>query len=329
MIMKRYLLVLLLPLFTLCANAGDPVEIEGIYYYLESNPDVAEVTKGSNSWYSGDIIIPETVTYEGEKYSVTSIGDCAFQNFYDLTSVNIPNSVTSIGTMAFQKCTGLTSVNIPNSVTSIGSNAFQNCSALTSVNIPNSVTQIGLGVFYGCSNLTSITIPNSFTSINDFFFANCGLTSVTIPNSVTSIRSCAFSDCKNLTDVYCLAENVPHTSPDTFDWSPIDQATLHVPEQSIDAYKAASPWNKFKNIVGDATGITRIHSNSVQVQQENGYITVEGVEDGTVVSVYDIKGVQIGSSLVEGGKVSIPTNLQTGNIAIVKIKDKSIKITIK
>ena len=324
--MKRFLLVLLLPLFTFSANADDPVEIEGIYYYLESNPNEAEVTH-SNS-YSGDIIIPETVTYEGEQYKVTSIGDIAFQNCYDLTSVNIPNGVTSIGTMAFQNCSALTSVTIPNTLTTIGSAAFMNCSGLTSVTIPNSVTKISLGAFNGCKKLTSITIPNGLTSIEEFVFSSTGLTSVTIPNSVTSIGDAAFQWSK-LTDVYCMAENVPHTSPDTFDWSSIDQATLHVPEQSIDAYKAVSPWNQFKSIVGDATGITRIHHNSVQVQQENGHITVEGVEEGTAVSVYDIKGVQIGSAIVEGGKVSIPTNLQTGNIAIVKIKDKSIKVTIK
>lgn len=350
MIMKRFLLVLFLPLFTLCANADDPVEIEGIYYYLESNPNVAEVTNVSNSWYSGDIIIPETVTYEGEQYKVTSIGDIAFQNCYDLTSVNIPNGVTSIGTMAFQKCTGLISVTMPNSLISIGWSAFMNCSALTSVTIPNSVITIGYGAFNGCSNLTSITIPNGLTSIDDFVFASTGLTSITVPNSVTSIGDAAFlycpltsltigsgvtsinhsfTSCQILADVYCMAENVPHTSPDTFDWSSIGQATLHVPEQSIDAYKAASPWNKFGTIVSDATGITRIHNDPVQVHHDNGHITVEGVEEGTAVSVYDIKGVQIGSAIVEGGKVSIPTNLQTGNIAIVKIKDKSIKVTIK
>ena len=301
--MKRYLLVLLLPLFTLSANADDPVEIEGIYYYLESNPNEAEVTH-SNS-YSGDIIIPETVTYEGEQYKVTSIGDIAFQNCYDLTSVNIPNGVTSIGTMA-----------------------FQNCSALTSVTIPNSVTKISLGAFNGCKQLTSITIPNGLTSIEEFVFSSTGLTSVTIPNSVTSIGDAAFQWSK-LTDVYCMAEKVPNTFPNAFDGSLNESSTLHVPDQSLDAYKAASPWNQFGNIVGDATGITRIHNDPVQVHHDNGHITVEGVEEGTAVSVYDIKGVQIGSAIVEGGKVFIPTNLQTGNIAIVKIKDKSIKVTIK
>ena len=325
--MKRYLLVLLLPLFTFSANADDPVEIKGIYYYLLSETNVAKVTNNPN-YYSGEVVIPETVTYEGVKYSVTSIGDTAFENCYDLTSVTIPNGVTSIGIAAFLGCTDLTSVTIPNTVTTIGWSAFQDCKSLTSVNIPDGLTSINSSVF-GSTGLTSVTVPNSVTSIGDFAFQNCPLTSIIIGSGVTSIFEYSFIHCQKLTDVYCMAENVPHTSPDTFDWSSIDQATLHVPEQSIDAYKAVSPWNQFKSIVGDATGITRIHHNSVQVQQENGHITVEGVEEGTAVSVYDIKGVQIGSAIVEGGKVSIPTNLQTGNIAIVKIKDKSIKVTIK
>ena len=283
MIMKRYLLLIFLPLFTLCANAQDYAEIDGIYYYLDSNSNVAAVAGDTNFRYSGDFIIPETVTYEGEKYTVTKINISAFRGCSDLTSVTIPNSVTTIESLAFANC----------------------------------------------SSLTSVIIPSSITLINGHVFWNSGLTTVTIPNSVTSIDQSAFTSCKNLTDVYCLAENVPQTDSSAFIFSPIDQATLHVPEQSIDAYKAVFPWSGFKSIVGDATGVKRIRNSSVQVQQENGYITVEGVEEGTVVSVYDIKGVQIGSSLVEGGKVSIPTNLQTGNIAVVKIKDKSIKVTIK
>lgn len=328
--MNKRLLILLLPLFTLCASADDAIEINGIYYYLGSNPNVAEVTNVSNFWYSGDIIIPETVTYEGKKYSVTSISNCAFQNCYDLTSVIIPNSVTSIGALAFQKCSRLTSVTIPNSVTSIGSSAFQDCSGLSSVTISNSVTTINLATFHGCKKLTSVTIPNSVTSIGAYAFTGTGLTSIIIPNSVTSIGDAAFMSCSlTMNVVYCMAEKVPHTFPNAFDWSPIDKSTLHVPEQSLDAYKAASPWNKFKNIVGDATGITKIQNNPVQIHHENGNLIVEGVEDGTVVSVYDIKGVQIASAMIEGGRVSIPTNQQNTNIAIVKINGNSIKVITK
>jgi len=132
---------------------------------------------------------------------VKNIGDSAFYNKLNMTSVTIPNSVISIGNQAFLFCRYLTSVTIPNSVTSIGYHAFNGCIRLTSVTIPNSVTSIGIGAFYDTA-LTTITIPNSVTSIESLTFFSCdGLTSITIPNSVTSIGSQAFQNCSSLTSV--------------------------------------------------------------------------------------------------------------------------------
>ena len=183
-------------------------KVDGIYYDLNNEDKTASVTymglysSNNKDAYVGNIIIPESTTYNGTTYSVTSIGKYAFQNCSGLTSVTIPNSVTSIGEYAFYNCSGLTSVTIPNSVTSIGYNAFADCSGLTSVTIPNSVTSIGSSAFSSCSKLTSVTIPNSVTSIGRFTFERCsGLTSVTIPNSVTSIGEFAFSHCSGLTSV--------------------------------------------------------------------------------------------------------------------------------
>ena len=133
---------------------------------------------------------------------VTSIGSSAFRDCQNLTSVTIPNTVTSIGQSAFQQCFSLTSLTIPNSVTSIGDYAFSSCWGLTSITIPESVTSIGEGLFSGCSGLTSVTIPSNFTSIPDSFFSVCkNLTSVTIPDGVTSIGDHAFRFCEGLTSI--------------------------------------------------------------------------------------------------------------------------------
>ena len=181
--------------------------------------------------------------------SVTTIDQWAFLGCSGLTSITIPNSVTSIGYSAFSGCSGLTSVTIPNSVTSIGDWAFGNCSGLTSVTIPNSVTSIGICVFHGCSGLTSVTIPNSVASIGNSAFSDCsGLTTLKIGSGVKSIDKQAFANCPEITDVYCFAENVPSTNTTAFEGSYPDYATLHVPQESITAYKATEPWSSFGTI---------------------------------------------------------------------------------
>ena len=116
--MKKLLLLFAMILLPMVARA-DAVEINGIYYYLNSDTKTAGVTSNPKK-YSGAIVIPESVTYEGTNYSVTSIGGYAFRNCNGLTSITIPNSVTSIGNNAFEMCSSLTSITIPNSITSIG-----------------------------------------------------------------------------------------------------------------------------------------------------------------------------------------------------------------
>lgn len=89
---------------------------------------------------------------------VTSIGNYAFYNCYNLTSVTIPSSVTSIGDYAFMYCRRLASITISDGVTSIGSWAFSGCTNLTSVTIPSSVTSIGDGAFNGCYSTQTFDI---------------------------------------------------------------------------------------------------------------------------------------------------------------------------
>ena len=152
--------------------------VNGIYYGKNSDGKTVYVTyKDSNyNSYSGSVVIPSTVTFSGTTYSVTSIGDGAFDECSGLTSVTIPNSVTSIGNSAFSGCSGLTSVTIGNSVTYIGVQAFRDCIKLTSVTIPDSVTKIDQYAFWYCSGLTSVTIqattPPTLASTNAFSDTN-------------------------------------------------------------------------------------------------------------------------------------------------------------
>ena len=171
------------------------------------NPGTVSVM-GYETKPNGAVTIPDSIKHpdSSKQYSVTSIGDSAFEGYSDLTSVTIPSSVTSIGDSAFYDCSDLTSVEFdPDSqLTSIGDSAFNCCSGLTSVTIPSSVISIGYGGFNECSGLTRVDFGDNsqLTSIGDNAFYCCsGLTSIKIPDSVTSIGFAAFSGCSVLTSV--------------------------------------------------------------------------------------------------------------------------------
>ena len=204
-----------------------------LYYNITSDTTV-EVTyqyQWSSDNYAGltTATIPETVTYEGTTYSVTSIGESTFMN-----------------------CTSLTSITIPESVTSIGESAFWNCSSLTSVTIPNSVTSIRNNVFLDCSSLTSLTIPNSVTSIGDCAFRDCSsLASITIPNSVTSIGGGAFEYCSSLSSIQIEATTPPTLGNSAF---ASNLTAIYIPDNTLSAYQQA--WGNEYTYVNNETTLT-------------------------------------------------------------------------
>lgn len=209
--MKKIIFFAVLAIWCLTPNAL-AFEVDGLEYRVNDDGATVTVSKGSKT--TGELIIPETVTYNGNTYSVTTIGNSAFYGCSGFTgSLIIPNSVTSIDSYAFRGCSGFTgSLTIPNSVTSIGDGAFRECGGFTgSLTIPNSVTTIGEASFLNCWGFTgSLTIGNSVTFIGLMAFRNCrGLTGqLTIPNSVTSIGDEAFFNCVGFTGSLAIPNSV-------------------------------------------------------------------------------------------------------------------------
>ena len=180
--------------------------------------------------YINDSVTKLTLPTE---YGDYTIGEFAFYEFKNLTTVTIPNTVTSIGGSAFESyynyntgyhesniqyvifennskvknigfsafrgCNKLTNITIPDSVTNIEDYAFYWCGSLENITIGSGVKNIGNYSFSWCDSLESIIIPDNVTTIGYHAFYNCsGLTSVTIGNGVTSIGDHAFYDCENL-----------------------------------------------------------------------------------------------------------------------------------
>lgn len=216
--MRKILLVLvILPLVV----HADIVEIDGIWYDVISKGEIAKVIKSQGEKYSGAIVIPETINHDGISCKVTEIGNQAFFNCRDVTSISLPKTIVSVDLNAFGGCYGLNAVYItdltawckikfgyrdsnplseanhlflngqevkgelviPDGVETIGNYAFQNCTELTSVVIDNSVTSIGENAFNGCGKLASVTIPSSVVVIGRSAFDGCtSLNSVFITN---------------------------------------------------------------------------------------------------------------------------------------------------
>ena len=243
--MKKTISTIICIVLPLMANALDEqIEINGMWYNLIGKMHTAELTLAPGTWeeqsarrYSGDVVIPSTVEYEGVVYDVTAIGEGAFYNCSHLSSVNIPNSVQYIKRNAFN-LSSLTNIIIPNSVKEMGDYAFGHCDSLESVTLSESLTTIPEGAFSNCYGLKSIIIPNSVTTIGKNAFANCkGLTSVVLGSSVKSMTEYSFGYCPELTDVYCFPEDLPNQYS-TFGASYTEYATLHVPAASLQKYRA-------------------------------------------------------------------------------------------
>ena len=217
---------------------------------------------------------------------------------------------------------------------SIGEYMFYG-SKLESVKLPSDVTAIEDFAFSGCSDLYYVSIPSSVTSIGKWAFWKCSsLTSLFIPGNVTSIGEWAFSGCDGLTTIASDIENPFEINKNVFNTSgKVDlyaNATLIVPDGTKSVYQSTAGWNLFKHIVEfRESGIASPKTLNVMIQSTDNQLSITGAAEGSMIKVYNMTGRLVGSAKAEAGTTTISTTLRRGDIGIVRIGNKSVKVMIK
>lgn len=206
--MKKFLLVCSL-LGALGASA-QTFTVDGINYkVLDTDARTVSVEKNTPS-YTGEIVIPATVTNDNVDYTVTAItqsatastSDGAFANCSGVTSITLPSTITALGNYSFNNCSGLTSLTIPESVTTFGDGVFQNCTGLTSLTLPATAETMGKYMFKTCSKLPSLTIPEGITVINDDAIQGMGeLVNCTLPSTLQTMGNNNFKSCAKIPSI--------------------------------------------------------------------------------------------------------------------------------
>ena len=220
----------------------DAFVVDGISYDVlsESDRTVCVARQKVTDLLTGDVRIPNVISYEGKNYTVTEISGWAFSSCSQMTSISIPAAVQRIGYSAFWGCYGLQSVHIediaswcsvvqeggtegsplrlahhlhvngeevtelviPEGVTAISYDAFHDATAITSVVIPSSVKRIGADAFAGCKSLISLSLPDGLEVIEDYAFEGCcRFTEITIPDKVQVLHWDSFRGCTGLEKV--------------------------------------------------------------------------------------------------------------------------------
>lgn len=315
-------LLFLFSLFSISFAQAQTFSVDGINYEVISGTDVRVVA----TTFTGNLVIPETVNNSSTDYTVSMIGDNAFNSQLGLDSVVIPNTVTSIGANAFDGCISMTTLDLGNSVVSIGNFAFQSCASLTNIDLPNSLETIGDQAFQYCTSLLSITIPNSVETIGNSAFYGCGdVVSIYIGNSVTSIDENAFgvaSLISDLTTVNCAVATPLVINANVFANRTISSCTLNVYPGSLSAYQVADIWKDFNPINGTLNTETKTIEDQFNFYpnptQNTLFIEVRNINNAKI-EVYDMFGKTQLSQLLSRTVNTINTGKLTTGIYLLRL----------
>lgn len=292
--------------------------------------------------------------------SLNTIGEGIFGNCSGLTSIIIPNSVTTISGGAFYGCSGLTSITIPNSVTSIGVSAFQGCSALTSVVslieepfvIDGKVSETGtfdLDIFNNVTLYVPVGTIDKYKSTEgwkDFLFIEEG-TGPSGGGDTPTVQKCAKptisyqkgkltfnSDTEGATCQSTITDSdIASFSSNEVQLGVTYNISVYASKagyENSDVATATLCWIDVEpKTEGITNSVTNVRALAVLILSNGNQLTISGAEEGTIIKVFDIAGRPAGSVKVSAKTTTINTSLRNGEIGIVKIGDKAVKVLIK
>ena len=310
----------------------------GINYRLSIKDKSAAVAyHNDDTQYTGEIVIPASVSFATIPFDVKKIESYAFSYHNDhsdanLTSVTMPEGLKKIGQYALYGCKQITTLTIPSTVTEIDAGAFQG-SGISEVTVPAAVELLEGGEFSQCDNLTAINVEEAnanYCSVDGVLFTKDKKTlltfprnkrngvdnyTYTVPEGTEVISSRAFDHCYNfahvilpstLTDVEdnaffytwsdtttCKAVTPPAAADESF--AAPSTRPLFVPFGSVDAYRTATGWKEFTNIMCRELYVelqlaTNIHATSADISwigagdsYELRYVVYESGDEWTVV----------------------------------------------
>lgn len=242
--------------------------IDSIRYILLGNN---AIVGRQNKDLSGEIVIPDTVVYDGNKYVVSSIVEPAdliawssnevstengaFQSC-PITSIKIPSTIKVIPAGTFYECRDLIDIDLPEGLIQLGAACFANCENLEEIKIPESVASFGSNTIYGfksyifgnCRSLKKVNIPTGIDRFTSGCFKGSGLETFIIPSNIKVLEEDCF-DMYNLQGIKITHTDLSHLSYTESIFSNVSDVYLYVPEGTSDLYNQFYPWKNFKEII--------------------------------------------------------------------------------
>ena len=192
--------ITIMALMTAVSVSAQDFDKKNLLYRINSVENKTVELLGFEKKPKEELLIPDEVSYKGDKYIITSIAENAFKDCENLKSV-IGSTIQLIKGGAFQGCINLSSATFTDQLSEVKNNAFQGCTSLSQVSLGNNIQTIGDAAFQNCSSLTEFSFGSGLKSLGKGVINGTKISSIVLPNSLVKIGHHAFADCNQLSSV--------------------------------------------------------------------------------------------------------------------------------